>query len=103
MLKMLGYTHDEFIRKFNNSFAQMVYHEDRDRVLSAIDRQIEGSDFDECEYRIETKSGELMWVHDVGHLVVGDDGSRFFYVVIVDITARKNAEETSQGAQGQII
>ena len=103
MLKMLGYTHDEFIRKFNNSFAQMVYHEDRDRVLSAIDRQIEGSDFDECEYRIETKSGELMWVHDVGHLVVGDDGSRFFYVVIVDITARKKAEETSQGAQGQII
>ena len=93
MLKMLGYTRDEFIRKFDNRFSPMVWHEDRERVLAEINEQIEGSDFDKCEYRIETGNGELKWVHDVGHLVVDGDGWRWFYVVIVDITAQKVAEE----------
>ncbi|MDO5562289.1 MAG: diguanylate cyclase, partial [Synergistaceae bacterium] len=93
MLKMLGYTYDEFIAKFNDSFAQMVYCEDRKDTILSIDEQIADSEFDECEYRIETKSGELIWVHDVGHLVVDSDGQKFFYVVIVDITNQKLAEE----------
>lgn len=92
MLKMLGYTRDGFVRKFENRFSLMVWHEDRERVIAEINEQIADSDFDKCEYRIETGDGSLKWVHDVGHLVVDEDGKRWFYVVIVDITAQKEAE-----------
>jgi PAS domain S-box-containing protein len=83
---VLGYTQKEFEDKFKNSFAELVYVKDRDRVLKEIDEQIRTSDYDTCEYRIEKKDGTLMWVRDDGHLVAGEDGLMYFYVVVVDIT-----------------
>jgi PAS domain S-box-containing protein len=86
MLSFLGYTKEEFVRKFSNHFSQMVYEKDRARVLQEIDSQIRGAPFDNCEYRIEKKDGSLVYVHDEGHLVVDERGKKWFYVVIVDIT-----------------
>ncbi|NCB33134.1 MAG: PAS domain S-box protein, partial [Erysipelotrichia bacterium] len=91
MLSMLGYSREEFAKKFNNSFTNMVYIEDRQRVLDEISEQIAVGDTDYCEYRVETGSGELKWVYDAGFLL--KQGSKaVFYVVIVDITDRKKAE-----------
>jgi PAS domain S-box-containing protein len=92
MLKTLGYTEAEFRTKFNNCFDDMVYVEDREKVLQSIEDQIKNSDFDTCEYRVETKSGALKWFYDVGHLVKDPQGKRWFYVVIVDIDDRKRLE-----------
>lgn len=89
MLKMLGYTRDEFVAKFDNRFSKMIWREDRERVLKEINDQTADAVFNECEYRIETADGKLMWVHDVGHLVVDGSGKSWFYVVIIDITSRK--------------
>lgn len=93
MLVMLGYTHEEFKQKFDNSFTNMVYVEDRERTIQKIwdDIAITGEE-DTCEYRIEMKSGALKWVHDVGRLMVDEDGLRWFTVVIVDIDERKELE-----------
>jgi PAS domain S-box-containing protein len=95
MLSFLGYTLAEFKKKFNNSFSQMIYAPDRESTLDAISNQIANASFDNCEYRIEKKDGSLAWVHDEGHLVVDEQGKRWFYVVVVDITAniRKQEEE----------
>lgn len=87
MLSMLGYTRDSFTEKFHNSFAEMVYYEDRERVLKEIDTQIYEGSYDTCEYRIEKQDGTLLWVHDEGHLVTDADGKKHFFVVIVDITS----------------
>jgi PAS domain S-box-containing protein len=92
MLKTLGYTEAEFRAKFNNCFDDMVYAEDREKVLQSIEEQIKKSDFDTCEYRVETKTGALKWFYDVGHLVKDTQGKRWFYVVIVDIDDRKRLE-----------
>ena len=92
MLRMLGYTREEFTEKFDNRFSQMVWHEDRARVLNEINSQVAEFDSDVCDYRIEKKNGELMWVHDAGHLVEDDEGKRWFYVVLLDKTAQKLAE-----------
>lgn len=86
MLNFLGYTQNEFSEKFNNKFSQMIYADDRQRVLQEIDAQIARGDFDSCEYRIERKDGSLVWVHDEGHRVEDRQGQPYFYVVIVDIT-----------------
>jgi PAS domain S-box-containing protein len=93
MLAFLGYTYDEFIAKFDNRFSQMVYADDRQRVMDDIARQIAQGSFDRCEYRIEKKDGDLVWVHDEGHIVADAAGKRWFYVVIVDITETVNARK----------
>ena len=49
MLRFLGYTQQEFVEKFSNQFANMVYAEDRERVLREIDEQIRHGSFDRCE------------------------------------------------------
>jgi len=87
MLEMLGYTLDEFKRKFENRFSQMVYSEDRSRVLDEICMQIHANgDYDTCEYRIEKKDGTMIWVHDEGHFVIDAGGSKWFFVIDTDIT-----------------
>jgi len=93
LLRLLGYTEQEFRQKFNNCFDDMVYVEDRDKVLKSIENQIENGEFDTCEYRIEMKNGDLRWFYDVGHLVTDETGKRWFYVVVVDIDDRRRLQE----------
>jgi PAS domain S-box-containing protein len=93
MLSFLGYTQEQFIDKFKNRFSYMVYAKDRERVLREIDEQIQHGAFDNCEYRIERGDGSLVWVHDEGHIVADACGKRWFYVVIVDISASVEARE----------
>ena len=93
MLSFLGYTQQQFIDKFKNRFSYMVYAEDRERVLREIDEQIQHGEFDNCEYRIERGDGSLVWVHDEGHIVADAGGKRWFYVVIVDISASVEARD----------
>ncbi len=92
MLTWLGYTSAEFEKKFGNCFYNMVWHEDLNRVKSEIEKQIIEDRYTTCEYRIQKSDGSLMWVHNVGHLVHDEDGQAWFYVVIVDISAQKDAE-----------
>lgn len=87
MLNMLGYTKEEFHAKFGGKFSNMIYPEDRERVLLEIESQIAVGLFDTCTYRIEKKDGTILWVHDEGHIVSSIGGRRSFYVVIVDITS----------------
>jgi PAS domain S-box-containing protein len=75
MLAFLGYSREEFVRKFQNRFSHMVFPEDRRRVLAEIDEQIRHGSFDTCEYRIERKDGSIVWVHDEGHIVTDENGS----------------------------
>ena len=84
-LDMLGYTEEEFLEKFRDSFTEMVYKDDRESAITTIDEQIAHGEYDTCFYRIEKKDGSLLWVHDEGHLVVDRAGDRWFYVVVVDV------------------
>ncbi len=86
MLELLNYpTMEEFKAKFHNNFPEMVYCEDRERVLKEINDQIAEGSYDTCIYRVETGDGVLKWFYDKGHIVEGDDGKRYFYVVIVEM------------------
>jgi PAS domain S-box-containing protein len=93
MLTMLGYTREEFDQKFGNRFSQMVYTEDRQRVLKQIDHYISQGSYDNCYYRIEKGDGSLLWVHDEGHIITDCQGHKWFYVVIADITPSLHTRE----------
>lgn len=83
-LKILGYTREEFMKKFHNCFSNMVYHEDLDRIQKEISEQIAVSDTDTCKYRIEDRSGKLRWFLEQGHLLE-EDGRKWFYVTVIEI------------------
>lgn len=87
MLPLLNYNSMEELREqFHNCFPDMVYEEDRERVLREIDEQIaRNGSMDYCEYRIRTGDGSLRWVYDHGRLVTDENGKKWFYVVIADL------------------
>ncbi|MDD2959639.1 MAG: EAL domain-containing protein [Lachnospiraceae bacterium] len=97
MLKMLGYTQEQFDEKFQNKFWNMVWHEDRERVEQEITEQIMLGDTDECDYRIEKANGELCWVHNAGHLVRAEDGKAWFYATIAENIDRLKQLEKDAG------
>lgn len=81
----------EFAELTNNSFTEMVYSEDRKRVLKEIYEQIavDHRGFDKVVYRIKDKAGNLRWLSDYGHLVETPEMGRAFYVFVSDITQEK--------------
>lgn len=96
---VLGYTKEEFENKFHNRFCEMVYHEDRKRVAAEINEQMQASDYNACEYRIEKKDGSLIWVSDVGHRVKEQDGRECLYVVVIDITESRLLQHSLEEAR----
>jgi PAS domain S-box-containing protein len=47
----------------------------------------------ELEYRILTQAGEVVWVHDLVNVVIGPDERVLLRGFLVDVTARRKAEE----------
>ncbi|MDE7436630.1 MAG: response regulator [Lachnospiraceae bacterium] len=73
-----------------NSFRGIVHPDDLERVENSIYDQIrvKGRMYDFVEYRIITKSGEVRWVEDFGHIVNSSAFGNVFYVFITDVTER---------------
>lgn len=101
--KMFGYTMEQFQMKFNNRFPDMVYAEDRERVLQEISSQIQSGDIDYCEYRIEMADGSLKWVYDRGRICEDESGKRWFCVVIMDADELKAAEDRRREHDAQLL
>jgi PAS domain S-box-containing protein len=107
MLKMLGYSREEFEDRFKNQFHCMVYEKDREATLKSISDQIKANgQYDKVDYRIEKKDGSLIWVHDEGHYVVDKDDHPWFYVTINDMSElveEKNKLRKENTELGEII
>ena len=75
-----------------DSYLESVHPEDRDAGVAAFKANLSGL-ATEREYRLMLPSGEVLWVRDYAHPVVGEDG-RVERVVGVahDITFRKRAD-----------
>ena len=86
VLDLYGYTEKEFRTVTGNVFSGMVYPDDLDAVQASIREQVEHGDDDKVTYRIQRKDGAIRWVEDSGRIVTNEDGSKWFYVVILDIT-----------------
>jgi PAS domain S-box-containing protein len=91
---ILGYTAQELIDDPGH-LARMLHPDDRDRVLAANEHsERTGEPFDQ-EYRVLAKDGRLVWIHSQAVLVTDESGApRFWHGVALDITARKDAEES---------
>lgn len=79
-----------------DDFFEQVYHEDRDRVESAIENALEGDGTYAVEFRTRTDSG-LRWVSDRGRVQYDETGTPMGMTgVAQDITTRKRYQHLVQ-------
>lgn len=84
-------TEEEFREYVGNSFVGMVHPDDRYRIDGEINEQIPHTEWkmDYIEYRIITKTGEVRYINDFGHLEEDPVTKEpFFYVLLLDVTDR---------------
>jgi PAS domain S-box-containing protein len=92
IVDLLGYSLEEW-RANPLLFEEIVHPLDADRVVQAIARAKAEMDPYEAEYRMRTKDGRVVWVHDHAVTVRDAPGGRFHWQgFLVDVTARKQAE-----------
>ena len=90
---ILGYAAEEWLGK-PNLFFQLVHQDDRERVSAEIDAATAGARPLRCEYRMLSRDGRVVWVHDEAVTVRDDDG-RPLYVqgYLLDVSDRRHAGE----------
>ena len=87
---ILGYTPDEWYAD-PELWSKIVHPEDRDR-LDAAERT--GGFAGGIEYRMLTKDGRTIWIHDRSRLITDGEGvPRYWLGVLIDVTDRRRVHE----------
>ena len=90
---VLGYAAEEWLGK-PNLFFQLVHQDDRERVSAEIDTATAGARPLRCEYRMLSRDGRVVWVHDEAVTVRDDDGKPLYVQgYLLDISDRRHAGE----------
>jgi PAS domain S-box-containing protein len=96
---LLGYTPQEWVSD-TKLWIQALHPEDRQQVLKYIAETDQNHKPFEMEYRMYTRDGHLIWVHDEAVLVNDLNGEpQFWQGIMLDITQRKQAEEELNEAE----
>lgn len=89
---LLGYTAEEWLAD-PNLWYQLIHPEDRQPTIQAEAEAVEKGIKVEVDYRIHTKSGRMLWVHDESLSVSMSDNQQYVVQgILTDITLRKQAE-----------
>ena len=89
---VLGYTVEEWLAK-PDLFENSIHEDDRERVLAERREAYASGRELRCEFRVWSKSGEIVWLEDRSVLVEPPDGRPSFRQGFsIDITERKKAE-----------
>jgi PAS domain S-box-containing protein len=98
---MLGYTESELYRL---TFVDVTYEEDRKANLELVRELVEGKrQHFQIEKRYRRKDGALFWARANVALVPGMGGvAPFWFAVVEDITARKEAQHALQRTQVEL-
>jgi diguanylate cyclase (GGDEF)-like protein/PAS domain S-box-containing protein len=89
--QMLGYAVSEWVEN-HDLFVEILHPDDRERVLAAHQRTHATGEPLFIEYRLRTRDGRYLWVQDEAR-VVSDAGGAVLQGYLLDITARREAEE----------
>jgi PAS domain S-box-containing protein len=91
-----GYDPEEWITD-EDLWYRIIVPEDRDRVIEEYTRTYTNKQPSKSEYRLVTRDGRVIWVSDETRLVHDRKGNPLFWQgVMIDITARKHAEQLQQ-------
>lgn len=89
-----GYTVDDFLSQ-KIQYGKIIHPDDFNRVEEKLDRSIQKGDVSfNSEYRIFTKTGDMLWVNERTFIQRDMDGKVVcFQGIVLDITRRKKIEK----------
>ncbi|MBC8416079.1 MAG: PAS domain S-box protein, partial [Candidatus Cloacimonetes bacterium] len=91
--EIVGYTPEEIYADSYNSWIGRIHHDDLQEVEKSFQSLFDkGKKFD-VEYRIKRKDGKWIWARYVASVVHEENGERYAYGVLTEITERKRAEK----------
>src|SRR4051794_16867971 len=97
---LLGYSVEEWLGD-PEFFPKLLHPDDRDRILALVAHCNETAEPFEAEYRLIARDGRTVWVQDESLVVQDVDGRKLFTQgYLLDITARKEAEQRLAAAHG---
>ena len=98
---LFGYTQEEWVRD-PDVWIDALHPEDREDILSSVERHNEAGEPFDVEYRLRTKDGRWVWVSDHATVVRDEDGRiAFSQGVMFDVTERRAAEEQLREAEAR--
>lgn len=80
----------------------LIHPEDKERVLSTFEQNVSQGTSYNIEYRMLTKTGSVVWMHDLVSIEVSDGAVSTIQGVMIDITDRKSAESELRAANETI-
>ena len=90
---MLGYSVEEWVGD-PSLFVALLHPDDRERVLAAHERTRVTGEPLRADYRLHARDGRVVWVHDEARIIDDpDSGEQVLQGYLLDITARREAEE----------
>jgi len=104
LAEMLGYSLGEIDPQLN-VWKGLIYPEDMPRVEKAMAMHLKGHTlFYEIEYRMRSKSGDLIWILDLGKVMERDAEGNALRMsgTHLDITRRKQVEQALQTREAEL-
>ena len=98
---VIGYTPEEIYEGSNNTFPERIHPEDAEKVEKAFKKLFEKGTMFDVEYRIKTKDGEWIWLHDRSIAVYERNGVMYADGIFSNITSRKRAEVALQESEAR--
>jgi anti-anti-sigma factor len=94
--ELLGYAVEEWLAD-PALWERVVYPEDREPALAAIDRSVAGEADDfVLSYRARARDGGTVWLRHLGHVTRTADGSAdTLHAVLIDVTAEQRREQAA--------
>jgi PAS domain S-box-containing protein len=91
---LLGYPLEDWYRP--EFWAEHIHPDDRQWAIDARRQHIETAVDYELAYRMVAADGHFVWVQNLVHVIHDDAGPRVLRGFMIDVTARKRAEEARQ-------
>lgn len=91
--KMLGFSSEEWGSR-PKLWQEKIHPDDRKRVLSAFSRCLEACAPFHADYRLISKSGSVVWVHDKALPYKDETGKNLCEGIMLDVTEQKLIQQT---------
>jgi PAS domain S-box-containing protein len=101
ILTISGYTAAEW----NNDpglWMRIIHPEDRQKIQEEHERTLKSGEAFNVEYRLITKDGRIIWIHDMASLVMDDNNLPLHWQgILIEVTNQKLAEEQIKTSEAQ--
>lgn len=96
---LLGYSEEELRDIYQNRFLDIVLPEDREALMSHVNKQLSQASTVAVEYRLLGNDGHIIWVKDQAFVYVADDGMEYACHAIMDNTYLQEAMDQLRSVQ----